>query len=121
MIEVLRRPADFANRSAIRVMDELLVGSSALEAHEEGVDDQIGVGRVGHGPTDDPSGVEVDDAGEVEPALRGPELGDVGGPDLVGPGWRSNSRFTRSGAGATWGGPCATSDGYGRPTRPCVP
>ena len=65
-------------------MNGSLVGSTALEGHDQGVDDQVGVGRVGHGPADHSAAVEVDDAGEVEPALLGAELGHVGRPELIG-------------------------------------
>ena len=75
------------------------VRASALEGHDQGVDDQVGIGRGSTWPSRRPGGVQVDHAGEVEPTLTGPELGDVGRPDLVWPG-REKFRFTRSGGGS---------------------
>jgi hypothetical protein len=69
-------------------MYRLLVRTLTLEGHHQGVDDQVGVGRDPHGPADDASAVEVDDAGKVEPPLTGPELGHVSRPELVGRRWR---------------------------------
>ena len=40
---------------------------------------------VGGGPTDDAPGKEVNDDGKLEPALAGPDIGDVGDPFLVRP------------------------------------
>src|ERR1043165_7677055 len=37
-------------------------------------------------PADDFAGVEVENDGEVEPAACGGDVGDVAGPDLIGPG-----------------------------------
>ena len=48
--------------------------------------DQIGVQRAPHRPADDPARKEVEDDGEIEPAVGGLEIGDVGGPDVIGRG-----------------------------------
>ena len=45
---------------------------------------QVAVQPVAGGPADDPAGEQVDDDGEVQPALAGPDVGDVGAPFLVG-------------------------------------
>lgn len=39
---------------------------------------------IGHRPPDDAAGEDVEDSGDVEPALPGPHVGDVGHPQLVG-------------------------------------
>jgi hypothetical protein len=36
-----------------------------------------------HRPADDPAAVEVQDGGQIEPALIGLDIGDVGEPDPV--------------------------------------
>jgi len=50
----------------------------------ESVEDEIGAEVIGEFPTEDASGEEVDDDGEVEPAGGGGDEGDVAGPGLVG-------------------------------------
>ena len=40
---------------------------------------------IGHGPADDPPREQILDGGQVEPALPGSEVGDVGDPDPIGP------------------------------------
>jgi hypothetical protein len=82
-IEVLRRPLESALRSAIRVND----ATSHVTAHRDGVA-QRAHGQLGLHPrvdrvADDPVGVDVLDRAEVELALAGAVLGDVGQPQLV--------------------------------------
>src|SRR5208282_5529442 len=43
----------------------------------EGVFDQLGAHVVGQGPADDPAAGQVDDRGQVGPALPGRDVGDV--------------------------------------------
>jgi len=44
---------------------------------------QIAVQTIGHRPADDAAGEQVDDNGQIQPPLAGPDVGDVGGPFLV--------------------------------------
>jgi hypothetical protein len=84
IIEVLRPPLASADRPSVAVMHDPPVGTAPLEGHEQRIDHQIGVGGGAHGPADDSPAEEVDDAGVIEPAFGGPELGDVGRPDGIG-------------------------------------
>jgi hypothetical protein len=43
---------------------------------------------IGHRPADDPAAVEVHDGSQIEPALIGLYVGDVGEPDPVRRGGR---------------------------------
>src|SRR3954451_13552258 len=54
------------------------------ERHLQRIADELGAHVIGHAPAHDPAAVEVLDADEVEPALPGSEVGDVGDPDPVG-------------------------------------
>ena len=55
-------------------------GGAGWHGVGEGVGDQVGAQVVGGGPADDPAGGEVDDGGQVEPALPGGDVGDVAAP-----------------------------------------
>jgi hypothetical protein len=57
--------------------------AAVRERYLERVDDQLGAHVVGHRPAGDPPRVEVLDGGQVQPALPGPEVGDVGDPDAI--------------------------------------
>jgi hypothetical protein len=46
---------------------------------------------VGHAPADDPAAGEILHRDEIEPALPGPQIGDVGDPDAVGGGSREGA------------------------------
>jgi hypothetical protein len=59
--------------------------SPALQGHDQGVDAQPGPQVVGHAPADDLAGGQVLDGGQVEPALVGRQVGEVGEPDRVRP------------------------------------
>ena len=54
------------------------------QRHAPGRQDQLGVDVWVHGPADDPSAVEVHDAGQIEPTFFGGDVSDVGDPDLIG-------------------------------------
>jgi hypothetical protein len=56
---------------------------AASDGHLQRVGDELGAHVLGHRPPDDPSGVGVLDGGEVEPALPGSEIRDVGDPQHV--------------------------------------
>jgi hypothetical protein len=74
--------------AAVRVMDQ----PGGWAAHGEGFaqsgKSQIAVHPVAGGPADDPAREQVDDDGEVQPTLAGPDIGNVGAPFLVRPGCR---------------------------------
>jgi hypothetical protein len=61
---------------------------TGLKGLVESVEDEIRAEVIGKFPADDAAGVEVDDDGEVEPAGRGGDEGDVAGPGLIGSGRR---------------------------------
>ena len=42
------------------------------------------VSRVAHRPANHAARVEIEDDGQIEPALSGPDVGDVPGPDPIG-------------------------------------
>ena len=55
----------------------------ALDGHLQGIDDQSAVDPIGHGPAHNLSGVEILNNGQIEPALFGLDVCDVGDPGLV--------------------------------------
>ena len=69
MIEVLRRPVDSALTSPVRMENDTLLRCAVGERHFEGVFNQFGAHVVGQGPADDPTAGQVDDRGQVGPAL----------------------------------------------------
>src|SRR3954447_1620262 len=56
-----------------------------LDGHDQGADAQRGPEVVGHGPADDLARGHVLDRGQIQKALVGRDVGDVGQPDLVRP------------------------------------
>ena len=65
-------------------MDQSIgVGSGAPEGHRQRVDDEQRVLVFVHRPADGAAMAQVADGGEVELALAGGELGDVGDPAQV--------------------------------------
>lgn len=72
--------------SPIAVKDETGLREARLIPLSKGISHQIGAEDVGEGPSDDAAGTQVDHNGEVEPAGRGRDEGDVTGPDGVGCG-----------------------------------
>src|SRR5207248_11739975 len=57
------------------------------QRHVPGPEDQWGVNVLVHGPADNTTAVAVHNAGQVEPAFLGVDVGDVTDPDLVGSTW----------------------------------
>ena len=53
------------------------------EGHDQRVDDELGVLVWAHGPADQSSMAQITDPGDIELAIVGGELGDVGDPSLV--------------------------------------
>jgi hypothetical protein len=72
------------------------------------------------GPADRPAGPQVDHRGQVEPALAGAELGEIGGPQLIRPGRAGSSLHQVRGAGITEPGSAPPPPGVhpGQPTLP---
>ena len=61
------------------------------DGHGQSAKDQAGVDGGAHGPTDKPTAVEVEHAGQVQPAFASLDVGNVPNPDLVGS--RGRRRF----------------------------
>jgi hypothetical protein len=57
------------------------------DRHVEGVQDQFGAQVLGHRPAHHPAGVGVQDDRQVQPALAGALLGDVGRPEPIRRWW----------------------------------
>jgi len=64
--------------------DDTLGHLSPPQSHLQRLADQVGGHPFGKRPADDQPGIEVDDHGQVEPPLFGPEIGDIAHPLLVG-------------------------------------
>ncbi len=62
------------------VEDEPRRWAAGIDGHAEGVADQLGSHEVGQGAAHHPAGGEIDDRGQVGPALPGPDVGDVAEP-----------------------------------------
>src|SRR6266536_3090562 len=72
-------------RPLIRVMDQLVGRLASADRHLERVDDELGLHVGAHRPADDLAAEAVDHRGEVERALPGRDVLDVGGPQPVRP------------------------------------
>jgi hypothetical protein len=64
-------------------MHETRIGAPAVQAHLQRVDDELGAHVLGHRPADDHPGERVLNSGEVEPALPGPQVGQICDPQHV--------------------------------------
>ena len=65
------------------MMDQTGRGMLAFDGHVEGVQGDLGVQSLAHGPAHDLAGVQVEDGGEIEPLLSG--LDTVVGPEGLEP------------------------------------
>ena len=54
------------------------------DRHVQGTDRQVPFHAVADGPSNDPSRVKVEDNGEIQPTLTGPDIADVTCPFLIG-------------------------------------
>jgi len=72
--------------AAIGVVKDRVHWLSVGQGHFQGFDAEIRVQGVLHAPADDLSAEQVDDAGQVEEAFIGGDVGDIGGPFLIGCG-----------------------------------
>jgi hypothetical protein len=82
-VEVLRRPLESALAAAIRVVREPGIGPPVGDRHAQRRQGQFPRHGRRHGPADHLAGKQVQHDGQVEPALLGRHVGDVGQPDLV--------------------------------------
>jgi len=72
-------------RALVRMHDDRLNRAPSPHGHQQGIENEFFGQRRLHGPTDDRTGEEIDDDGEVQPALSCPDVRDVGDPGLVRP------------------------------------
>ncbi len=81
---------------------DLASGLSSPDGHQQGLQRQVrGHAGLG-GPADDTAREQIDDDTQIQPALVGLDVGDVGHPDLIGRGSTSNccsSLFSATTAG----------------------
>ena len=71
--------------STIRVDDKASSGATLAKRHAQGADDESGIQDLTHGPADHPSGEDIQDRDEIQPAPAGEHAGGIGDPDLIGP------------------------------------
>jgi hypothetical protein len=55
----------------------------SLDGHLERIEGDLHVQRRAHAPADDVAGEEVEHGGQVQPAVAGRDVGEIGQPDLV--------------------------------------
>ena len=70
--------------TAVRMVKQAGGRSSHREGSSQGAKRQLLVQAVANRPAHDTPGVEVDDDGQIQPALSRPYVGDVRAPLLVG-------------------------------------
>ncbi len=58
---------------------------SSLDCHGQCGDGEFGTPVIAHGPADHFASEQVEDHGQVKPALGGRDIRDIGEPDLIGP------------------------------------
>src|SRR5467141_957376 len=68
---VLRRPVDSALAAAVGMMDQACSRALPLDCHGERSDGEFGTHVIAHGPTNHLAAEQVEDYGQVEPALAG--------------------------------------------------
>ena len=67
------------------MMDEACSRAASLDCHDERGDGEFGTHVPTHSPANHLAGEQVEDHGQVEPALAGRNVGDIRQPDLIGP------------------------------------
>ena len=72
---MLRQPFESALAAAVGMMDEAHSWAPPLDRHGERGDGELGAHVVAHGPTDHLAGEQIEDHGQVEPALAGCDVG----------------------------------------------
>src|SRR5918995_1489144 len=84
-IPALRRPLESALATAIRMVDQAGRWSSNNKSSAQCRERQLLVQPVTDRPADDAPGEQINDDGQIQPALAGPDVGEIGAPLLVGP------------------------------------
>jgi hypothetical protein len=84
----LHRPLEPGLAAVVSVVNQSWSGLALGDRHVERVQHQLGAQVVGHRPADDPAGEAVQHDREIEPAVAGALLGDVGHPQPVWCWWR---------------------------------
>jgi hypothetical protein len=67
------------------MMQERVGFAAPPDRHHEGVGDELSRHLGLHRPADNASGEQVNDSGDIEPSLGGPDIGEVCDPLLVRP------------------------------------
>ena len=70
--------------AAIGVMQQRIGLAAPPDRHHQGVGDELRRHACAHRPANDAPGEQIDDRSHVEPAFRGPDIGEVGDPFAVG-------------------------------------
>jgi hypothetical protein len=70
-------------RSAIRVMHQARSRPSLMNGLFQGIQDEPGVGRAAHSPSDNAAREGVDDEGDVDEALPSGDIGEIAHPKHV--------------------------------------
>ena len=70
--------------ATIRVVDAPLRRPAQGDGHVQGADRQILLHPVAYGPSDHPARMQVEDDGQIDPALPRPDIGYVTSPFLIG-------------------------------------
>ena len=68
----------------IRVVQQGIRLAASPDRHDQRVGDELRRHAGAHRPADHPAREQIDDGGHIEPALRGPDVGEVGNPLPVG-------------------------------------
>ena len=76
-IAILRRGV---LNAPIRMVDQTRARPLHRDGHCQGRQRQAGAQMIRHCPADDLAAVQIHDGGQIEPALIGPDVGDVGEP-----------------------------------------
>src|SRR5258707_5581852 len=71
--------------STIRVDDEVLRVATLVKCHAQSGNNQWGIEKLVHRPTDHSPAKDIQDRNKVQPTLTGEHAGGVGRPDLVRP------------------------------------
>ena len=86
--------------ATIGVMQQRIGLAASPDRHHQGIGNKLGGHRGAHRPAHHPPREQIDHGGNVEPALRGPDLGEVGNPSSVGSGGRKGAvKHVRSDGG----------------------
>jgi len=76
--------------SPVAMHDDALRLLPAEQRHLQRIADQLRRHALGHGPTDNSAGIQVQHHGQIQPALFCPQVGDISRPLLV---WRAGIKI----------------------------